>query len=141
MHILCFLSMYVRALLLSLCLMKLSPLLNSHPSENPLLLDQVLAPMENVRQNYTRSSRGCSGIPDPDFLRLGFLRTLSQARSGRDFLQQQQEICDTLVQRSSFFDCLHSERRLQFLSLIHISEPTRRTPISYAVFCLKKTKP
>src|SRR5665647_1381062 len=27
---------------------------------------------------------------------------------------------------------------LQTLSLIHISEPTRRTPISYAVFCLKK---
>src|SRR5680860_97578 len=27
---------------------------------------------------------------------------------------------------------------VQFLSLIHISEPTRRTPISYAVFCLKK---
>src|SRR5665647_156428 len=25
---------------------------------------------------------------------------------------------------------------LIFLSLIHISEPTRRTPISYAVFCL-----
>ena len=28
----------------------------------------------------------------------------------------------------------------QMLSLIHISEPTRRTPISYAVFCLKKKK-
>ena len=28
----------------------------------------------------------------------------------------------------------------QGLSLIHISEPTRRTPISYAVFCLKKKK-
>ena len=27
------------------------------------------------------------------------------------------------------------------LSLIHISEPTRRTPISYAVFCLKKKRP
>src|SRR5680860_237181 len=26
----------------------------------------------------------------------------------------------------------------EYLSLIHISEPTRRTPISYAVFCLKK---
>src|SRR5665647_1456916 len=25
-------------------------------------------------------------------------------------------------------------------TLIHISEPTRRTPISYAVFCLKKKK-
>ena len=32
------------------------------------------------------------------------------------------------------------ERSLKVLdlSLIHISEPTRRTPISYAVFCLKK---
>src|SRR5665647_3751937 len=28
----------------------------------------------------------------------------------------------------------------EYLSLIHISEPTRRTPISYAVFCLKKKK-
>src|SRR5665647_3834677 len=31
-------------------------------------------------------------------------------------------------------------RTLKTLSLIHISEPTRRTPISYAVFCLKKKK-
>src|SRR5665647_1059903 len=31
-------------------------------------------------------------------------------------------------------------RLLDDLSLIHISEPTRRTPISYAVFCLKKKK-
>src|SRR5680860_865029 len=32
-----------------------------------------------------------------------------------------------------------SQRRaLEDLSLIHISEPTRRTPISYAVFCLKQ---
>ena len=29
---------------------------------------------------------------------------------------------------------------MHILSLIHISEPTRRTPISYAVFCLKKKK-
>src|SRR5680860_1767917 len=28
----------------------------------------------------------------------------------------------------------------EHLSLIHISEPTRRTPTSYAVFCLKKKK-
>src|SRR5665647_3317682 len=32
------------------------------------------------------------------------------------------------------------DRTTQPLSLIHISEPTRRTPISYAVFCLKKKK-
>src|SRR5665647_3755066 len=33
-----------------------------------------------------------------------------------------------------------ANRTVQSLSLIHISEPTRRTPISYAVFCLKKKK-
>ena len=33
-----------------------------------------------------------------------------------------------------------NQPELQVLSLIHISEPTRRTPISYAVFCLKKKK-
>ena len=30
------------------------------------------------------------------------------------------------------------QREETFLSRINISEPTRRTPISYAVFCLKK---
>src|SRR5664279_2352818 len=30
-----------------------------------------------------------------------------------------------------------ADNDVQRLSLIHISEPTRRTPISYAVFCLK----
>src|SRR5680860_891199 len=33
---------------------------------------------------------------------------------------------------------LHASTKKGNLSLIHISEPTRRTPISYAVFCLKK---
>src|SRR5680860_1815904 len=35
---------------------------------------------------------------------------------------------------------LRSGSHYTSLSLIHISEPTRRTPISYAVFCLKKKK-
>src|SRR5665647_122850 len=35
------------------------------------------------------------------------------------------------------FICLPSTHTKKDLSLIHISEPTRRTPISYAVFCLK----
>ena len=29
---------------------------------------------------------------------------------------------------------------VKYLSLIHISEPTRQAEISYAVFCLKKKK-
>jgi hypothetical protein len=55
------------------------------------------------------------GLSDVEFLRLGFLRTLGQSRSGRDFLQQQQEIFDIDVPRASFFDTLHSKRRRQFL--------------------------
>src|SRR5665647_2850831 len=35
---------------------------------------------------------------------------------------------------------LSNQLGMNDLSLIHISEPTRRTPISYAVFCLKKKK-
>jgi Transposase DDE domain len=110
--------MYCGTTSLDLCLMNLFSLSDSPFSKNPLLLEQLLAPMENVRRNFTRSGRDCPGIPDPDFLRLGFLRTLSQARSGRDFLQQQAEIWNTVIQRSSFFDSLHSERRLHFLNEI-----------------------
>ena len=43
----------------------------------------------------------------------------------------------TLGRRELDFDALEGGP-VQILSLIHISEPTRRTPISYAVFCLKK---
>ena len=32
----------------------------------------------------------------------------------------------------------HITREAVAMTLIHISEPTRRTPMSYAVFCLKK---
>jgi len=108
--------MYFGINFLDLCLMKLFSLSDSSFSKNPLLLEQLLAPMENVRRNFIRSTRDCPGISDSEFLCLGFLRTLSQARSGRDFLQQQHEIWNTVIQRSSFFDSLHSERRLQFLN-------------------------
>ena len=39
-----------------------------------------------------------------------------------------------------FFNLKLDQGASEDLSLIHISEPTRRTPISYAVFCLKKKK-
>ena len=40
----------------------------------------------------------------------------------------------SVSQMGSFKEILEEH---PMLSLIHISEPTRRTPISYAVFCLK----
>ena len=41
-------------------------------------------------------------------------------------------------QKSFALDLYDRNKKDKNLSLIHISEPTRRTPISYAVFCLKK---
>src|SRR5680860_1649091 len=41
-------------------------------------------------------------------------------------------------QTGNFLGSRPGVHTLPHLSLIHISEPTRRTPISYAVFCLKK---
>src|SRR5664279_821777 len=37
----------------------------------------------------------------------------------------------------SFSVTVANDKTVEIISLIHISEPTRRTPISYAVFCLK----
>ena len=46
-----------------------------------------------------------------------------------------------LLDRVPLADATVIKRQMiAYLSLIHISEPTRRTPISYAVFCLKKKK-
>ena len=37
-------------------------------------------------------------------------------------------------------DGVWTDGGMYYLSLIHISEPTRQAEISYAVFCLKKKK-
>src|SRR5665647_3824636 len=57
---------------------------------------------------------------------------LYQSSRGRalKYLEENQRACFEIHDINDFRD----------LSLIHISEPTRRTPISYAVFCLKKKK-
>src|SRR5665647_1496017 len=44
---------------------------------------------------------------------------------------------DKLWMTVDFVDLMIIDQDTSALSLIHISEPTRRTPISYAVFCLK----
>src|SRR5665647_2855113 len=54
-----------------------------------------------------------------------------------EWIDNQNRLHLTIVEDEGIWKCtmLRSQHRL---SLIHISEPTRRTPISYAVFCLKK---
>ena len=73
----------------------------------------------------------------------------------KDILNPSEAIEYFVLSRRKFYDLLsntdgedflayYGERKLilrvafERLSLIHISEPTRRSYISYAVFCLKK---
>lgn len=89
------------------------------PHDQPLdslLLDQLIAPAQEAMSQYTRRRRVCPGISDGQFTRMGVRRTISQSQSGRDFLQQEREVFDTPIERSSFFDTLHSRRRLEFLA-------------------------
>lgn len=89
--------------------------IHSLSDADPALLDELMAPARFVLENYSRHTRPCPTISDENFVRRGFLRTLSQARSGRDFLQQQAEVFDQPLARASFFDSLHSSRRRDLL--------------------------
>src|SRR5680860_1678981 len=69
---------------------------------------------------------------------------LGQKRaSGDPYITHPLAVADTLITWGMDIDSVLSgvlHDTVEDLSLIHISEPTRRTPISYAVFCLKKKK-
>lgn len=98
--------------------MPFSPL-DTYPSRsdiacNPLLIDQFLAPAYALLDGYIRDVQTEGALSDHDFVRLGVLRVVSQAVSGRDFLQLCAEILGYPLSRSTFFDSLHSLRR-QFL--------------------------
>jgi hypothetical protein len=60
-----------------------------------------------------QSTRLCPELSDFDFLRLGVQRVLSQAKSGRDFLQTHAAGGGSPITVSHFFETLKSERRGQ----------------------------
>jgi hypothetical protein len=57
------------------------------------------------------STRPCPRLSDFAFLQCGICRVLSQAKSGRDFLQQQAEAGGLSLEVSHFFETLKSPRR------------------------------
>lgn len=83
--------------------------LESYPSRSDVAANPLL-------DGSIRVVRTEGAITDPDFVRLGILRVLSQAVSGRDFLRQCAETFGEPLERSTFFDTLHSARRLALLS-------------------------
>lgn len=97
--------------------MQRNPLELSTPlSTNDLLHDHWMYPALDVLHHRVRNTLDCPELTDEEFLHLGCRRVLSQAQSGRDYLQQQQELGATDLKRSTFFFALHSQRRQALLS-------------------------
>src|SRR5665647_2808586 len=68
-----------------------------------------------------------------DNLREGLDKTHERVAKAMQFLLQGYKTDPVEILKSALFK--EDYRQMVILSLIHISEPTRRTPISYAVFC------
>ena len=101
------------------------------------------------------SLTGCSASSAQPFSKTGFYfdTVISLTCYGNDaqaVLNEAFELCEHYEnllsytkEGSDIWNINHANGQpvtVDSLSLIHISEPTRRTPISYAVFCLKKKK-
>src|SRR5450759_6022824 len=77
------------------------------------------------------------------FVPLALARRLRSTRARSSIRDTEAPASPPIVGRTLWERCGGAEPRsaaIQWLSLIHISEPTRLGMISYAVFCLKKKK-
>lgn len=85
-----------------------------HPSSFKKLesknLQQILS--SQLKQCNGMHKRTCDGLPDTLFLEACLKRVITLNQSGRDFLQTLHEVDDQKIPRSTFFDALHSNRRL-----------------------------
>lgn len=96
------------------------PLASLYASDlNPLLVDQLCAPVDRLLADYVRGVYRDGPFDDARFVRCGVLRVLSQSASGRDFLQLQHNVFADTIARSSFFDSLHSTRRAGLLAEVN----------------------
>jgi len=80
--------------------------------------------MEVLRE-YVRGFRNDSSLTDLAFIQFGVLCVISQAASGRDFLQQCAEMFGQDRARSTFFDALHSNRRKGILAELNAAFVSR----------------
>ncbi|MGH8016910.1 MAG: hypothetical protein ACREIA_01255, partial [Opitutaceae bacterium] len=76
--------------------------------------EQLIEPALELVRDYCRSSRSTPELSDETFVRLGLLRALEGCESGRAFLQERADGGEA-VARATFFDALHSSRRLAVL--------------------------
>jgi len=93
---------------------------------SPLVSNQILAPANDILDNFVRDVVRGGAVDDPRFIELGVRRVISQSASGRDFIQQAREVQAESLARSTFFDALHSRRRLDILANLNTELMQRR---------------
>src|SRR5680860_1708309 len=101
----------------------------------------MVAPMMGMaKMNPPALVSGMIGMPIAVGWIMHFIIGIVFAASYVYFFQSMLPIGNTVLKGIVFGIIIAILAKIGMLSLIHISEPTRRTPISYAVFCLKKKK-
>lgn len=82
---------------------------------NTTVDEEFVEPALRLVRDYCRSSRPTPELSDEAFVRLGLQRVVETCESGRAFLQERADGGEP-VARATFFDALHSARRLALTS-------------------------
>lgn len=77
--------------------------------------EEFIAPVVTLVRDYCRCARETPGFSDELFVRRGLQRVLNTCESGRAFLQDLGDAGEALA-RATFFDALHSKRRLAMIA-------------------------
>src|SRR5664279_407745 len=105
-------------------------------------LDSALSKQALAARDARVAELSKAGVPEALARRIASLGVLKAAPDIVLVADQSKkpvgEVTATYFATEAFFQLDRVIGAVPGLSLIHISEPTRRTPISYAVFCLKK---
>jgi len=86
---------------------------------NASITDNFFAPISGLAES-SPFARACPGLSDTACLKLGVTRVLSDASSGRGFLQQIGISIEDCPRHSSFFETLKSKRRLSVLNNVNV---------------------
>ena len=115
------------------------------------ITDEMKAQLKDFYGNYANEKETAEEIAEV-YKKTGYImdtHTAVASRVYRKYVAETGDQTKTVIASTaspykftrSVMDAIDAEKyKGMGLSLIHISEPTRRTPISYAVFCLKKKK-
>lgn len=71
--------------------------------------------MASVKNRYAAWKRDCPVFTNLDYLYSGMARTINCVESGRDFLQFSDEVLNSPIAHTTYFDALHSSTRLQLV--------------------------